>query len=115
LSIPSGIDHPLLNVIFKYHSSAANLAGTCQAAFHMVCAFVDHWDVSRRDFNLCNEDPKTRGDYAIPAYVGNVVIVSQFRIENPVNTFEHSILALQELSMFFICFASLIRTPSITT
>ncbi len=123
--VSTGMEHPILRLLFKYHLSVANLAATCQEAYMMVFTYIDHWDVSRREFNGCDMDPNhpsAKGND--PTFgVGKIVVVSQFRNREwkMGEHFPTELLGLQRLTMSFNHYAHrfeslhLHRIPLLTT
>lgn len=74
------MDDSLFSILFQYHATAGKLAATCQTAFNMLAFYIDHWDITRGEFLVCDKDEKTRKKLNIS--VGKTVVVTQFRTSN---------------------------------
>ncbi|KAI9744450.1 MAG: hypothetical protein M1818_001979 [Claussenomyces sp. TS43310] len=114
-----GAEYPIFGLLFQYHGVISKFAATCQTAFHMVASYIDHWDISRADFNSCNKNPKLGGR---DAAMGGTVVVSKFRNRRyRGDHFECEMYALNELTYACYNMASrfeilhLHRIPMLTT
>lgn len=66
----------------------------------MVQEYINHWDVTRGDYQLCDRDKETRKTFNASA--GRIVVVSQFRVRQWVGeNYKCEMYSLQNLSKTF--------------
>ncbi len=75
------MDHPILEILFRNHSNASKFAATCQSAHKMASNYIDHWDITRGNYNECEKDPKASKASRYNGTVGKVVVVTPFRVK----------------------------------